>query len=302
VLGTRITPVRIPDGTRCPLHLAPHHHPGGVDGSPERHRSLARHAGTPRQRRRAGCRLARRAPPARAPCRRRRGGSGASRRQPAARCLAALEAYPPLWAFMLGFALRGELPLDDDEAERPPSVVTAAALARLTALPDEPRPSTPGVDSACGSVNDPAPAVPGIMLRCDGTPSPAGTPKHLVARCPDSGGSDAEEKNGEWHEAHVARSMLACRRCATEARLHGQRWCRQCLTQYARMRRVRLRRAPPEAVPAPLPPGVGRCEWCRLPFRERRRGQRFGCNCCGFANEGRQPWRGHVGGCPGHAP
>jgi len=129
--------------TRCPLHRAPHHHPGGVDGGPQRHRSLARQAGAPHPRRGAGGRLA--------PARRQLAPLVAvaeadlpqlSRRRLRAH-LAALEAHPPLWALMLGCAVRRELPLDDDEAERPPSAATVAALARLTALLDEPRPSTP---------------------------------------------------------------------------------------------------------------------------------------------------------------
>ncbi len=48
-----------------------------------------------------------------------------------------------------------------------------------------------------------------------------------------------------------------------------------------------------EAVPPPLP----LCEFCRRPFRPHpdRRGQRFGCNCCGSAKP-------HIATCGGHDP
>lgn len=48
-----------------------------------------------------------------------------------------------------------------------------------------------------------------------------------------------------------------------------------------------------EAIPPPLP----LCEFCRRPFRPHpdRRGQRFGCNCCGSGKP-------HTSVCHGHDP
>ena len=45
------------------------------------------------------------------------------------------------------------------------------------------------------------------------------------------------------------------------------------------------------------PPALPLCEFCRHPFRPHpdRRGQRFGCNCCGSSKP-------HTPVCPGHDP
>jgi hypothetical protein len=146
----------------------------------------------------------------------------AGRRRLRAR-LATLEAHPSLRALMLGFALRGELPLNDDDAVRPPSVATVAALARLTALLDEPRPSTPAETRARAPVHDSTPPALGIMLRSEATPPLAGTPKHLVARRQDFGTPDVAEKNSRgcyagatkhagmsalWHRSTLAWAAL----------------------------------------------------------------------------------------------
>ncbi len=118
----------------------------------------------------------------------------------------------------------------------------------------------------------------------------------------------ARPPHGEISEPPaLAEETRPCSKCQTRPRLLGQRWCRGCLSAYARERRRLWRRATTKRLEPPGP-GLSTCEWCGFPFRPKRPDglDRFGCACCGMAGasleaDGKRIWKGHVQGCPGHA-
>ena len=253
-----------------------------------------------------------------------------------------VERYPKLWALTLAFTLRGELPSVDDSAPGGPSDETlpANAEARSTALHAQLaaiRAQTDSPDTVDGRRADdcpaggsgpafavaPGPAVAGGRQHnveiCDprrpltsnaGTWDPKFYGSHMGPLMPSSQHVKVVGAVGGDRPVATASAERHCRRCNTQLRQPGQRWCRACRTAYERERRRQRRQgarqgvlvgAQSPALARDFGYGVERCghdalpDWapgCGQLFPARRSGQRY---CCQGHGAG-EVW--HTDGCP----